>query len=68
MPQRDGQQSSEWLSVRDVATEVGIGLRTVYAAVRSGQLRAAAVNARGDLRVHRDWLRSWLEQRADLAR
>lgn len=34
---------------------------SVYRAVRSGKLRAARVNGRGDLRITLEWGRAWLE-------
>jgi hypothetical protein len=31
----------------------------VYNAVRAGRLKATAVNERGDLRIHRNWIAAW---------
>jgi excisionase family DNA binding protein len=58
------QPSSPWRSVPDAARELGVGPRTVYHAIKRGELRAAPVNARGDLRIHVDWIRQWLEHSA----
>jgi excisionase family DNA binding protein len=56
-------EAAEWATVAQAARAVQAGRRTIYNAIRDGSLRAAAVNERGDLRIHRDWLRDWLERR-----
>lgn len=48
-----------WLTVAEVAAEVQVGRRSVYNAVRAGRLKATAVNERGDLRIHRNWIAAW---------
>ena len=40
------------------------GPRPIYHAVKTGKLRAAAINARGDLRFRRSWLLAWLDSLA----
>ena len=55
--------SSDWLSVPDIARELRAGRRPFYAAIRARELRATKINGR-DLRVHRSWLRDFLERRA----
>jgi len=47
------------MTVSDCAAAAGTGRRTIYTAIRSGRLRAAVVNGRGDFRVHPDWFSSW---------
>jgi len=54
----------DWLTVPRAAEAVQTGTRTIYKAIRKGHLRASAVNDRGDLRIHRDWIRDWLDRRA----
>jgi len=56
-----------WLTVPEIARELRIGERSVRAAIRSGQLRAARINKRGDLRVSRQWLAEWCERCAEAA-
>ena len=54
-----------WLTVSEAAARAKAGKRSIYAAVRTGELRAAPINERGDLRIADAWLDAWLEQRAD---
>jgi excisionase family DNA binding protein len=54
----------EWLTPREAAQEHNVGPRTIYNAIRRGELRAAPVNQRGDLRIKRAWLDDWLERKA----
>ena len=61
----DVPSSPEWLSPASAAELLAVGKRTIYAAVRAGNLKAAPVNGRGDLRIHRSWLVEWLTQRAE---
>ena len=56
--------NDEWLTVGDCARDLKSGKRVVYNAIHHRELRAASINDRGDLRVHRDWLREWMERRA----
>ena len=51
---------SPWLTAREVAKRAGCGINFVYAAVRRGQLRAARLNVRGDLRIHESWVDAWI--------
>jgi excisionase family DNA binding protein len=53
-----------WLDVPAVAREIRASRRSVYRAIRAGQLRAARINGRGDLRVSREWLDDWMRDRA----
>jgi len=57
----DSPAASDWYSVAKAAAEITTGRRSIYKAVRTGQLRAARIGGRGDLRIHKDWLRAWLE-------
>jgi excisionase family DNA binding protein len=52
------------LTVREAASEARCGTRTIRTAIRKGQLKAARINDRGDLRIYRSWLSAWIESRA----
>lgn len=51
-------------TVGDLAKALRCGPRTILNAIHRGELRACAINARGDLRVHDAWAAEWLERRA----
>jgi excisionase family DNA binding protein len=42
------------MSVREAATALGVGLHSVYAAIRSGKLRALRVGSKPRFRVPRE--------------
>lgn len=63
MPELQQQRSVDWLSPRDAAIRVGIGRRSIYKAIQSGELKAAMVNGR-DLRIAASWLQTWMERLA----
>jgi len=48
------------LSVKEAATALGVGLHSVYAAIRAGKLRALRVGSKPRLRVPRDAIREAL--------
>lgn len=56
--------NTEVLTVEDVAVRARVGLRRVRRAVRSGELRAARINGRGELRFRSEWVNGWLESLA----
>jgi excisionase family DNA binding protein len=56
---------SDRLTVREAAAYSRCGIKTLYRAVRNGQLRAARVGGRRKLVVHRGWLDAYLEACAD---
>ena len=49
-----------WLKVRDAADRARCGPKTIYRAVRSGQLRAARIGGRRELRFLELWIDQWL--------
>ena len=49
-----------WLKVRDAADRARCGPKTIYRAVRSGQLRAARIGGRRELRFLEGWIDQWL--------
>jgi excisionase family DNA binding protein len=53
-----------WKTVPQVAAIVQVGTRQVYRAIHRGDLRAAKIGARGDLRIHESWISEWLERLA----
>jgi hypothetical protein len=55
----------EWCTVDEVARVARVSSRHVRRDVRLGLLRAAIVDRRGTLRIHRNWIRIWLEGLAD---
>ena len=59
--------SSPWLTAKQAAAYCQTGPRVIYRAAASGQLRAARVGGRRDLRLREDWLDTWLEQTASPA-
>lgn len=60
----DLSSPTEILTIREAAREVKSGTRPLYRAAKAGELRAAVINDRGDLRTTREWLRDWLARRA----
>jgi excisionase family DNA binding protein len=57
-------EALDWFTVPEIAATLRTGRRSVYQAIQSGELRAARVNERGDLRIARAWLLDWCERRA----
>ena len=49
-----------WLTVGQAAKIVQCGRKLLYRAVRCGDLRAARIGARRDIRIRRDWLDEYL--------
>ena len=56
-----------WLKAPAAAREWagGISAKQLYAAVRSGQLKAARIGAGRNLLFREDWVTDWLERTAD---
>jgi excisionase family DNA binding protein len=50
-----------WLTMSDVTARVRCGRKIIYRAVAAGKLRAAVINARGDLRFRHEWVDAWLD-------
>lgn len=49
-----------WLTVREAAAHARCGPKTIYRAVRSGQLQAARIGGRRELRFLESWIDDWL--------
>jgi excisionase family DNA binding protein len=50
----------EWLTVREAARHARCGTGTIYGAVQRGQLRAARLGGRRELRFLAGWIDAWL--------
>lgn len=61
-PSEVGAPAGRWLSVRDIADDLGVSMSTLYKWSARGQPDfPRAVRLRnGDLRVRRDWYEAWL--------
>jgi hypothetical protein len=55
---------NSWYAPREIAKAIKGGPRPVYRAIRTGELRAAKINQRGDLRSLGAWALDWMERRA----
>jgi excisionase family DNA binding protein len=66
MPEQTQNEQRDWLTVPEAAEQLRVGPRSVYRAIQGGDLRAARVNERGDLRIARAWLQEFCERRSDL--
>lgn len=53
-----------WLTVEDAARRIQASRRSVYRAIKAGELKAAKINGRGDLRIAASWIDEWLSQQA----
>ena len=49
-----------WITAKEAANYAKCGTRSIYLAVSSGQLRAARLGGRRELRFLREWLDEWL--------
>lgn len=56
---------TDWLTVREAATYTRCGVKTLYRAIRSDQLRAARVGGRRKVIIRREWLDAYLEACAE---
>lgn len=59
-----GINPDNWYRARELARPIDVSPRLIQREVRRGRLKAAVVNARGDLRIKGEWALFWLEQRA----
>jgi excisionase family DNA binding protein len=56
----------EWIRVRDAAQYAGrMNQKTVYAAIRRGDLRVARIGAGRNMLTSREWVDEWLRGAAD---
>jgi excisionase family DNA binding protein len=54
---------NDWYSPKEAAERVHIATRSIYRAIRRGELQASKVNGR-DLRICTAWLNAWMERKA----
>ena len=52
--------AGRWLKIREAADRARCGPKTIYRAVRGGQLRAARIGGRRELRFLSEWIDLWL--------
>jgi excisionase family DNA binding protein len=52
--------ATTWLTVADAANRIKASRASIYRAIRNGELKAAVVNSRGDMRIHDSWIDQWL--------
>lgn len=55
--------ATTWRTVPEQAERIKASPRSLYRAIRSGELRAAVINGRGDMRICDEWLTEWLTSR-----
>jgi excisionase family DNA binding protein len=56
--------TSEWMTIPEAASQIKSGIRTIRTAIHRKELKACAINGRGDQRIHQDWLREFMAARA----
>jgi hypothetical protein len=56
--------NSPWKTAAESAAIARCGVKLIYRAVKRGELKAARISARADLRIHTDWISTWLENAA----
>jgi excisionase family DNA binding protein len=56
--------TSPWLNIAESCAYARVGRKVVYRAIADGRLRAAHVDGRRKLIIHRDWLDGWLASAA----
>jgi excisionase family DNA binding protein len=53
-----------YLDAKQAAAYLGISVRRIYAAVRTGTLKHVQVDRRGTVKTKRDWLDQWFTSKA----
>lgn len=53
-----------WLTTRQAAKYTGLGVETIKRAVTAGSLKSSQAGPGGWHRFHREWLDSWMSNRA----
>lgn len=56
--------SSPWLNIAECAAYARVGRKVLYRAIQLGRLRAAHVDQRKKLIIHREWCDLWLQSAA----
>jgi hypothetical protein len=52
-------------SPKQLAKVLGVGPQSIFRPIQRGELRAAKLNDRGDLRILGAWAIAWLESKAE---
>ena len=54
-------EESPWLTAAEAGAMARVSEKVIRRAVQQGSLKAAVVDRRGTLRIHRSWIHKWLE-------
>ena len=63
----DSSTRSEWITPKEAADYLAVGVDTIYDACAAGGLRHARIGHR-TIRLKRVWVEEWAEQRSRIAR
>jgi excisionase family DNA binding protein len=55
---------SPWLNIDEACAYARVGRKILYRAIAEGRCRAAHVDGRRKLVIHRDWISAWLDAAA----
>lgn len=55
------QGLTPWLTAEQGAARAQVSIKTIYRAIRQGQLRAARVGGRREVRLRAEWIDAFLE-------
>lgn len=55
---------SQWMNVDEAGAYARVGRRMIYKAIAAKKLRAAHVDGRRKIAIHRDWIDAWLRASA----
>jgi excisionase family DNA binding protein len=62
MEQPNKTDASPWLDAGRSADYAGVSRKLIYRAIRAGQLKAARIGGRREVRVRREWIDDFLER------
>lgn len=67
-PEGASEDDSPWLTAREAGKRARCSHKLIYAAVRSGKLKAARLtSSRRAVRIHTEWLDAWISAAAESA-
>jgi len=61
--ERSAARESSWMTPRQAADHLGVGIDTIYDACAAGGLKHVKLGYR-TLRVRREWVDAWAEEKA----
>jgi len=64
LPRDDGPAASPWLNIDEAVAYARVARKVLYKAIAAGRLRAAHVDGRRKLIIHREWLDAFLSASA----